>query len=877
MSVKIGELFVDVKANIGSFISDMDTAQAKGAAFGSAIGVAVGSIATNAFAVLGQKIIQTINVFPELTKAAIDFGESLSLQSEKTGIGVERLSEYAYAAKLTNTSTEQLTTTIARFSKQVEIAAEGGAGAAKAVDALGKVGIKVTDLALPMDQLFQKMAAGFSNMGAGQEKTATGMQLMGRAAFEMTPTLNKIGNSMNDVAAGAQKAGVVMTEEMSQGARDAAESAKNLGESWDGLKLSLGESLIPVMEKFTATLQKIADFVNNNPIDWNGFFGGGLAGASAGGLLGLMLGGPIGAAGGAALGGGLGAAGGALLTPKLGTMALAVEKSLGIPLIAPAPVPPSIKPPDIAYTPHGDSASSITKEVETLSKEMEKYAIKIPVEFAQLPAAQIAAFEGQLSGIQTALKKATDDAQVKLLTASFEQLQRSVTEFAAFNKLLNPLSDLTAKMKDLEAVHVSDTLLVKVYGDELIKLGAAGGTAAGQLTGHAEALLNLAIARQKDRDEMLLTMRSQGARSLQIQAESEGLTTLIKQMGDYQSALAFTTSLQDTNAAHQKALSFLPGTILNPDPIEAFTKMQAQISTAFSAFGSTSGFDLAGLAKSAQDNFAIVTASGQASARTLLTDWIKTQQAIRDAAQAGAAGFAWSPEQSKALVDAEVKLAKMPTDEQNATSQMKLFHEEIKNAMTSLNTGLANSIVSGKGFVGVLQSVTDELEKWAIKFLVLIPLENQFMNAFTSNTSASGGIFGLISSLFGGGGSSFANPLSMAAGLASGTVTPNVPFLPSPISSVLTGFASGGPVAPDIPIMVGERGPEMFMPSSAGTVVPNDKLGGGRASVSIVNNNDFRGADPSSEARLIAALNAVHQQSVRDAVAAIQEGNYRRP
>jgi lambda family phage tail tape measure protein len=42
----------------------------------------------------------------------------------------------------------------------------------------------------------------------------------------------------------------------------------------------------------------------------------------------------------------------------------------------------------------------------------------------------------------------------------------------------------------------------------------------------------------------------------------------------------------------------------------------------------------------------------------------------------------------------------------------------------------------------------------------------------------------------------------------------------------LPGKAIGGPVSPGKPYMVGERGPELFMPNSAGTIVPNNKLGG---------------------------------------------------
>ena len=41
----------------------------------------------------------------------------------------------------------------------------------------------------------------------------------------------------------------------------------------------------------------------------------------------------------------------------------------------------------------------------------------------------------------------------------------------------------------------------------------------------------------------------------------------------------------------------------------------------------------------------------------------------------------------------------------------------------------------------------------------------------------------------------------------------------------LFGFAAGGSVGANAPIIVGERGPEIFVPNSSGTIVPNNELG----------------------------------------------------
>lgn len=47
------------------------------------------------------------------------------------------------------------------------------------------------------------------------------------------------------------------------------------------------------------------------------------------------------------------------------------------------------------------------------------------------------------------------------------------------------------------------------------------------------------------------------------------------------------------------------------------------------------------------------------------------------------------------------------------------------------------------------------------------------------------------------------------------------------------GRANGGPVSSNRSYLVGERGPELFVPKSSGTIVPNGSLGGGMANVTV--------------------------------------------
>ena len=54
--------------------------------------------------------------------------------------------------------------------------------------------------------------------------------------------------------------------------------------------------------------------------------------------------------------------------------------------------------------------------------------------------------------------------------------------------------------------------------------------------------------------------------------------------------------------------------------------------------------------------------------------------------------------------------------------------------------------------------------------------------------------------------------------------------------------ASGGPVTSDRSYIVGERGPELFTPSTSGNITPNNRMaGGGGKTINVVNNFDVNG------------------------------------
>lgn len=132
-------------------------------------------------------------------------------------------------------------------------------------------------------------------------------------------------------------------------------------------------------------------------------------------------------------------------------------------------------------------------------------------------------------------------------------------------------------------------------------------------------------------------------------------------------------------------------------------------------------------------------------------------------------------------------------------------------------SGTVSSQIAGKllgdgtTYQNIAKNVANVFLSTLIQEVLVSPLVKDFqklldeifqVNKAGSGPSFLGTIFSGIAGLFGGGGLSVTDEINQ--------------FIP--------GLAKGGPI--DGPAIVGERGPELFVPRTSGTIVPNEQLGG---------------------------------------------------
>jgi tape measure domain-containing protein len=158
---------------------------------------------------------------------------------------------------------------------------------------------------------------------------------------------------------------------------------------------------------------------------------------------------------------------------------------------------------------------------------------------------------------------------------------------------------------------------------------------------------------------------------------------------------------------------------------------------------------------------------------------------------------------------------------------------------------LGDLVTGGKvGFADLSDSIIKDLVRIGAQILIITPLI-QSMKTLLGAGGSSGGVAGLFSGLFSSG--------SGASGLVNA-----LPF-GGP-------RAKGGPVVPGKSYLVGERGPEMFTPTSVGTIVPNRAAMGGRTTV-VVNQTFTADASARELAAIAGAIKAETVRAVGDAMA----------
>lgn len=199
----------------------------------------------------------------------------------------------------------------------------------------------------------------------------------------------------------------------------------------------------------------------------------------------------------------------------------------------------------------------------------------------------------------------------------------------------------------------------------------------------------------------------------------------------------------------------------------------------------------------------------------------------------------------------------MGTEISDAFGEAVVSGSSFRDAMRGIMVSVAQQIVSTVTEIlimrPIIQSLTKDLEDYAeaqkkaggIGSSILGQLVNIGVSAFAGN------LFGSATAVTPEG-MTVGSDLLNAKGQVIGTQQQPMQY---------SNFATGGYVAPNVPVMVGERGAEMFMPTGGGHIIPNNQMGG--QGVTINQHLNFStGVVPTVRAEIMNLMPQIKEETV---------------
>lgn len=162
---------------------------------------------------------------------------------------------------------------------------------------------------------------------------------------------------------------------------------------------------------------------------------------------------------------------------------------------------------------------------------------------------------------------------------------------------------------------------------------------------------------------------------------------------------------------------------------------------------------------------------------------------------------------------AQATAAFKAADTEQQRKRILEMQEYARDLASTISSGFEDAILSGKSFGGILKGLGEDILRLTIRFAAIEPLARRLADVFSGADSGGGGILSMLSSA---------------------------------VSSIFGGFrADGGPVQAGKAYVVGERRPELFVPSVSGMVVPEvPRVGGGVSVTHVINVDARQSTDP---------------------------------
>ena len=197
---------------------------------------------------IGTAAIAAGTALVGMTVDAAAYADEMLTQSSITGMSVEKLQAYSYAADLVDVSLETMTTSMAKNIKSMSNASQGSA---KFADAYNRLGVTVTNTDGTLrdsDTVYWEVIDALKGVSNETERDALAMQLFGKSAQDLNPLIAQGSEGIAALTEEAKRMGAVLSEESIEKLGQFDDSVQRLKQGSLAAKRVMGTVLLPQLQ-----------------------------------------------------------------------------------------------------------------------------------------------------------------------------------------------------------------------------------------------------------------------------------------------------------------------------------------------------------------------------------------------------------------------------------------------------------------------------------------------------------------------------------------------------------------------------------------------------------------------------------------------------